>query len=930
MDNCKNKLQQFSPNNYSPFSIEFGDDSLGKTLDERIQAAKEAASNGKLNQKHNSNNKFMMYNKVMYNNDSLETKKKLEQHSKTKNEQVPQSFDFTNYSNLHVKLNSVITSKISARENGIMQRRLEAVKAKKLSNIFSSEYDNIADLSINSHTSKYPSSINQSSIKFKNVIKNNTSTSFVPKELSTKVFVEKISSKQDLCSIKNKHCNRIKQSCAIPASSVQNRLTKARNEIYAKSKQQTSLTETKFLSKLNASKIKTIDYSATTTSTENKQKDNSVHTMNKNKRKRLNDTPQIPLYSKIKPNSIISNVKKTNSYKHNISNTIDKQFINIQEKTAQCVNTQIPKKLETCVSKLPLNKSESISKTPQNESNNFSFNVLGQFSAQQRLENIRKGLNPRLKNSKLCSGSTSFQQNNIESDDGMEWEDIETDNIIETVNDLRKTTQNFEPMECTPDSIMHSDKINCCLVIDTNILLSNLKSCMDIIDYYSIEFGYITIVLPWQVLHELDRLKTNDNALGYRAREATRWLLEMLSKNHPQLKGQPMTNKKDVTADDAILKCALIIRDRVNVVFLITDDKILSVKSEINGICVKNSIWLQNMVKAKEPNSSKVFQAVAMMFPKVEDSLLVKLGPHLENTFARVLKLAASNYTVHSNSVTKSWWKVFSLNPPLSLTQIISKLNTNWYIVAPKNLYNFPKFQLVWLEEFIKDTSQLSTNMTDSSTVYNFLKYCAEIINALPYEYFNITDVLLNDLMVARKILKQKIIGSLTEEESLSLSLSKLEVSKEKMNVENIFDEILLGIDRYCSHVYQANGLARSSMEKSKDNINSLFPLKLILDSQINDFRYKVTSIVEIMLKIHDLDSESILNGNDTIDEFYKSIVEFNKNFCKLSKESIVDFCLMKEKNSFIYVLVSFQNHLSSINNILNSKLCKENVYENK
>ncbi|XP_050542246.1 transcriptional protein SWT1-like isoform X2 [Daktulosphaira vitifoliae] len=853
MDNCKNKLQQFSPNNYSPFSIEFGDDSLGKTLDERIQAAKEAASNGKLNQKHNSNNKFMMYNKVMYNNDSLETKKKLEQHSKTKNEQVPQSFDFTNYSNLHVKLNSVITSKISARENGIMQRRLEAVKAKKLSNIFSSEYDNIADLSINSHTSKYPSSINQSSIKFKNVIKNNTSTSFVPKELSTKVFVEKISSKQDLCSIKNKHCNRIKQSCAIPASSVQNRLTKARNEIYAKSKQQTSLTETKFLSKLNASKIKTIDYSATTTSTE-----------------------------------------------------------------------------KTCVSKLPLNKSESISKTPQNESNNFSFNVLGQFSAQQRLENIRKGLNPRLKNSKLCSGSTSFQQNNIESDDGMEWEDIETDNIIETVNDLRKTTQNFEPMECTPDSIMHSDKINCCLVIDTNILLSNLKSCMDIIDYYSIEFGYITIVLPWQVLHELDRLKTNDNALGYRAREATRWLLEMLSKNHPQLKGQPMTNKKDVTADDAILKCALIIRDRVNVVFLITDDKILSVKSEINGICVKNSIWLQNMVKAKEPNSSKVFQAVAMMFPKVEDSLLVKLGPHLENTFARVLKLAASNYTVHSNSVTKSWWKVFSLNPPLSLTQIISKLNTNWYIVAPKNLYNFPKFQLVWLEEFIKDTSQLSTNMTDSSTVYNFLKYCAEIINALPYEYFNITDVLLNDLMVARKILKQKIIGSLTEEESLSLSLSKLEVSKEKMNVENIFDEILLGIDRYCSHVYQANGLARSSMEKSKDNINSLFPLKLILDSQINDFRYKVTSIVEIMLKIHDLDSESILNGNDTIDEFYKSIVEFNKNFCKLSKESIVDFCLMKEKNSFIYVLVSFQNHLSSINNILNSKLCKENVYENK
>jgi len=32
--------------------------------------------------------------------------------------------------------------------------------------------------------------------------------------------------------------------------------------------------------------------------------------------------------------------------------------------------------------------------------------------------------------------------------------------------------------------------------------------------------------------------------------------------------------------------------------------------------------------------------------------------------------------------------------------------------------------------------------------LYSFLKYCAEIINALPYEYYHITDVLLNDLMV--------------------------------------------------------------------------------------------------------------------------------------------------------------------------------------
>jgi len=37
-------------------------------------------------------------------------------------------------------------------------------------------------------------------------------------------------------------------------------------------------------------------------------------------------------------------------------------------------------------------------------------------------------------------------------------------------------------MEWTPDSIMHCDKINLCFVIDTNILLSNLKSITMIIN----------------------------------------------------------------------------------------------------------------------------------------------------------------------------------------------------------------------------------------------------------------------------------------------------------------------------------------------------------------------------------------------------------------------------------------------------------------
>lgn len=71
-------------------------------------------------------------------------------------------------------------------------------------------------------------------------------------------------------------------------------------------------------------------------------------------------------------------------------------------------------------------------------------------------------------------------------------------------------------------------------------------------------------MIPWQVLQELDCLKKNENALGYQAREVTRWLLHKLSIGHPRLKGEPMVEKNGLNPDDAILKCAISLKDKVN------------------------------------------------------------------------------------------------------------------------------------------------------------------------------------------------------------------------------------------------------------------------------------------------------------------------------------------------------------------------------
>lgn len=41
---------------------------------------------------------------------------------------------------------------------------------------------------------------------------------------------------------------------------------------------------------------------------------------------------------------------------------------------------------------------------------------------------------------------------------------------------------------------------------------------------------------------------------------------------------------------------------------LVTDDKILSIKSEVNGISAKNSTWLRSLVSNKNQTQSQIFQ----------------------------------------------------------------------------------------------------------------------------------------------------------------------------------------------------------------------------------------------------------------------------------------------------------------------------------
>lgn len=55
---------------------------------------------------------------------------------------------------------------------------------------------------------------------------------------------------------------------------------------------------------------------------------------------------------------------------------------------------------------------------------------------------------------------------------------------------------------------------------------------------------------------------------------------------------------------------------------------------------------------------------------------------------------------------TTTWWKMYSLKPPLNLTKCLLKLKENWIIVAPQHIFKTPQKQLDWLVSFFKDLEE--------------------------------------------------------------------------------------------------------------------------------------------------------------------------------------------------------------------------------
>ncbi|PNF38437.1 hypothetical protein B7P43_G04013 [Cryptotermes secundus] len=272
-------------------------------------------------------------------------------------------------------------------------------------------------------------------------------------------------------------------------------------------------------------------------------------------------------------------------------------------------------------------------------------------------------------------------------DELMEWEPIEDEKILSHIQEVRAQIQqdsginldDRENVDYGRNSIFSADgKQQWFIVLDTNILISSLKYIEELRDTNFKGLGFPVLVIPWQVLQELDILKdgkcSKSSALSAKARSAVSFLHFNFMSEHPRIRGQPASYSipnafQTEVPDDAIIHCCLLIAQRTNRVILLSNDKNLCNKAIINGIKAYERAEIQQ--ELEQLSSESVHQV------QIQSSSGNELPNGNMDITEPIKVLESEMYKVYDIS----WKIIVAVKPPWTLSDIIVCLLKHWIAV---------------------------------------------------------------------------------------------------------------------------------------------------------------------------------------------------------------------------------------------------------
>ena len=248
------------------------------------------------------------------------------------------------------------------------------------------------------------------------------------------------------------------------------------------------------------------------------------------------------------------------------------------------------------------------------------------------------------------------------------------------------------------------------LVIDTNVLLSNLSFLMELRTMLFPNISKILFLIPWVVLQELDYIKSSNPSLNKNAREAINFLHHEFKDSSKNIIGQTMDADLSFVQrqagvrfnnDDRILHCCLEQSKKwedVNVVVIMfTNDKNLVTKCQVNSASVvsrKNILPFirgltseQSYVPLSPPPVLSTNTAPTPVNSKIPDSSLAESS---SATYTEAMDYAISvsrpvliGFIEEKMKAIygKMWIQICCVKPPWSMLDVLSLLDKHWIAV---------------------------------------------------------------------------------------------------------------------------------------------------------------------------------------------------------------------------------------------------------
>ena len=255
--------------------------------------------------------------------------------------------------------------------------------------------------------------------------------------------------------------------------------------------------------------------------------------------------------------------------------------------------------------------------------------------------------------------------------------------------------------------VMHTNSL--ILVIDTNVLLSNLSFLMELRSMLFPNISKILFLIPWVVLQELDYIKSSNPSLNKNAREAINFLHQEFKDSSKNVIGQTMDADLSFVQrqsgvrfnnDDRILHCCLEQSKKwegVNVlVVMFTNDKNLVTKCHVNSASVvtrKNILpFIRRLTSQKDyvplspPPVLPLSTAPTPVNSKIPDPSLTEPSATFTEAMDYAISMSRPVLIGFIEEKMKAiygkiWVHICFVKPPWSMLDVLALLEKHWIAV---------------------------------------------------------------------------------------------------------------------------------------------------------------------------------------------------------------------------------------------------------